>query len=156
MSALWNRLPLPAEHVVAMLAGLVLQARDPSRRLPESVARAGWLLLGAGVALNAWAVLARGSGDIEHPDRLVTAGPYGYVRHPMYVGWSLVHLGSGLATRSVWMVATWPAAFGVLHRAVLREERHLAAEFGTETTDYARSVPRYLPRLRPPASSATE
>ncbi len=147
MSALWARLPFPAEHVVAMLAGLVLQSRTSSH-LPARVSRLGWPLLAAGVALNGWAVVARGSGDIEHPDALVTTGSYAHSRNPMYVGWSLVHLGVGLGLRSPWVIATWPAAFGLVHRAVLREEQQLAAEFGTEATDYARRVPRYLPRPR--------
>jgi protein-S-isoprenylcysteine O-methyltransferase Ste14 len=145
MSVLWNRLPLPAEHAVAMLAGLVLQSCTRRRRLPAALAPAGWPVVALGFSLNAWAVSARGAGDLEHPDRLVTTGPYALTRNPMYVGWSLLHLGGGIAVRSTLVLAMWPVAFAVVHRVVLREEHRLAAQFGDEWTDYAARVPRYLP-----------
>ncbi|CRK55863.1 Putative protein-S-isoprenylcysteine methyltransferase [Alloactinosynnema sp. L-07] len=142
MSALWDRTPLPAEHAVTMTAGLLLHARTRTR-LPEGLAPAGWIVLVAGLGLNLWAVRARGVGDIDDPDRLVTAGPYALTRNPMYVGWSLLHLGTGLAARSPWLLAGWPLAAVMVHRAVLREERQLASLFGDEQASYARRVPRY-------------
>lgn len=149
MSALWDRLPLPAEHVVAILAGLLLQSRTPRNRLPPGLAPAGRVVLAAGVTVNAWAVIARGSGDLERPDRLVTTGPYALARHPMYVGWSLLHLGTAMSVRSPWVLASWPVAFAMVHRTVLREERVLARRFGDEWTPYAARVHRYLPNGSP-------
>ncbi|WP_436495989.1 methyltransferase family protein [Actinokineospora sp. HUAS TT18] len=142
MSAIWERTPLPAEHAVTMIAGLILHARTRPR-LPAALAPVGWVGLAAGLGLNVWAVRARGEGDIDAPDRLVTAGPYALTRNPMYVGWSLLHLGAGLAARSPWLLAGWPVAAALVHRAVLREERQLAALFGDEHAGYARRVPRY-------------
>ncbi|HVK23732.1 MAG TPA: isoprenylcysteine carboxylmethyltransferase family protein [Actinokineospora sp.] len=142
MSALWDRTPLPAEHAVAMTAGLLLHARTHTR-LPVGFAPAGWVVLAAGLGLNLWAVRARGAGAIDAPDRLVTGGPYALTRNPMYVGWTLLHLGAGLTARSPWLLAAWPPAAALVHRAVLREERQLAAQFGDEQADYARRVPRY-------------
>lgn len=142
MSALWDRTPLPAEHAVTMVAGLLLHARTRTR-LPKRLAPAGWVVLAAGVALDAWAVQVRGAGNIDDPDRLVISGPYAFTRNPMYVGWSLLHLGAGLAARSPWLLAGWPLAAALVHRAILREERRLTAQFGDEQTSYARRVPRY-------------
>ncbi len=109
----------------------------------------GWLLVAAGSGLNAWAVAARHGEAIDRPVRLVTDGPQTWSRNPMYVGWTLLHLGVGLVARSPWVLATWPAAFALVHRQVLREERDLAARFGPDFTDYRERVPRYVrPRRR--------
>jgi protein-S-isoprenylcysteine O-methyltransferase Ste14 len=143
MSVLWNRMPLPAEHAVPIVAGLLLRARTRAR-LPKSLVPAGWAALAVGVGLNAWAVKARGGGDLEDPDRLVTTGPYAFTRNPMYVGWTLLHLGAALAARAPWVLASWPFVVALVHPAVLREERMLAARFGDEESSYEQRVPRYL------------
>jgi len=144
---LWERLPFPAEHAVPMLAGLVLQRLTPGGRLPSSVRPAGLPLVAAGLMLNGWAVAIRGGFSLE-PEPLATAGPYLWTRNPMYVGWTLIHLGLGLSARSSWVLATWPISVAVLHRAVLREERELEAAFGQEFTEYRARVARYASRPR--------
>jgi protein-S-isoprenylcysteine O-methyltransferase Ste14 len=103
----------------------------------------GWPLVAAGAALNGWAVLTPGAGDLERPDRLVTDGPHAFTRNPMYVGWSLMHVGLGIALRSPWVLASWPISFALVHRGVLREERRLTAQFGQAFTDYQGRVARY-------------
>ena len=144
LSNAWGRLPLPAEHAVGMVAGLLLQRRDARRRLPAAAAPVGWPLVVAGVALNAWAVASRGGEAIEHPSRLVTGGPQARTRNPMYVGWTLLHVGVGLLARSPWVLDTWPVCFALVHRSVLHEERGLAQRFGREFTEYRTQVPRYV------------
>ncbi len=140
----WARVPLPAEHAVGVLAGLLLQRHAAARRLPAAAAPAGWPLVTAGIALNVWAVAARGGEAIEHPGRLVTDGPQALTRHPMYVGWTLLHLGVGLLARAPFVLATWPVSFALVHRSVLHEERDLAQRFGQEFTEYRTQVPRYV------------
>ena len=140
----WDRLPLPAEHAVGMVAGLLLQRHVGAHRLPAVVAPAGWPLVAAGIALNVWAVEARGGGAIERPGRLVTDGPQAWTRNPMYVGWTLLHVGAGLLARSPWVLATWPVSFALVHRSVLHEERGLAQRFGRDFTEYRTRVPRYV------------
>ena len=144
LSTAWGRLPLPAEHAVGMVVGLLLHRDVGRRRLPAAAAPVGWPLVVAGVALNAWAVAARGGEAIEHPSVLVTGGPQAWTRNPMYVGWTLLHVGVGLLARSPWVLATWPVSFALVHRSVLREERGLAQRFGREFTDYRTQVPRYV------------
>jgi protein-S-isoprenylcysteine O-methyltransferase Ste14 len=143
LSTTWGRLPLPAEQAVGVVAGLLLQRRD-ARRLPAAAAPVGWPLVVAGVSLNAWAVAARGGEAIEHPSRLVTGGPQARTRNPMYVGWTLLHVGVGLLARSPWVLATWPVSFALVHRSVLHEEHRLAQRFGRDFTDYRTQVPRYV------------
>lgn len=79
--------------------------------------------------------------------RLVTAGPYAHVRHPMYLGVISTAIGSLLLYRT-W--ATLGFAITMLGLAVRarREEGLLAQEFGTEWNAYASYVPPWFPRLR--------
>jgi protein-S-isoprenylcysteine O-methyltransferase Ste14 len=81
--------------------------------------------------------------------QLITAGPYGLVRHPIYTGL----LGLTLATSLV--VSAWPAVplFLAVYLAgtVMRirsEERLLRDGLGAQFEEYARRVPALIPRLR--------
>jgi protein-S-isoprenylcysteine O-methyltransferase Ste14 len=78
--------------------------------------------------------------------RLITTGPYAFVRHPMYLAVVLAGLGGLLLYR------TWAMAFFSLNMLGLvvrarREERTLEAEFGEEWSEYARRVPAFVPRI---------
>ena len=66
----------------------------------------------------------------------------------MYVGWTLMQLGAGVAAGSVWVLATLPAVGVALHRDVVREERRLEEAFSHEYREYCRAVARYVPKRR--------
>lgn len=72
------------------------------------------VLVLAGAALAAWAFLSLG-GEFavlpSSPSRLVTSGPYRWVRHPAYVGEALVL--AGLALPLPWSAAALLAFAGV-------------------------------------------
>jgi protein-S-isoprenylcysteine O-methyltransferase Ste14 len=104
----------------------------------------GWSLLGVGGALVAIAWSAVGEVDLEHPVRLVSAGPYTISRNPMYVGWGLLHLGVAVSIGSTWVAASFPPSAAWLHHQVLQEERRLDAAFGEEFRQWRATVPRYL------------
>ena len=89
---------------------------------------------------------------VAHADRLVVTGPYARSRNPMYVGWSLLHLGVGVATGSAWIVVALLPTAASIHRTVRREEDALGRRFGAEFERYRATVPRYLPRLDLPES----
>jgi protein-S-isoprenylcysteine O-methyltransferase Ste14 len=148
---LYQNLPLPAGQIVGVAAVVVLeQIRPVPLRGPRLLRRAaGSVALAAGCAINVWGLVERqrrtvGEFELERPQSLVTTGPYAYSRHPMYVGWWLIHLGVGLLRGSAWVAATVPAATLVEHLGVLAEERALASEFGDEFAEYRGRVPRYL------------
>jgi protein-S-isoprenylcysteine O-methyltransferase Ste14 len=145
MTSPWSRLPLPEQHVVGLLVGLAVDRLMPTR-LPSWSRPAGLVLCVAGVAVNAAAVRARGEEDLERPSQLIDRGPYAWSRNPMYLGWSMMHLGLALTLRSPGTAATWPAAVTLVHREILAEERQLADRFGTDFATYAATVPRYLDR----------
>jgi protein-S-isoprenylcysteine O-methyltransferase Ste14 len=78
--------------------------------------------------------------------RLITAGPYGWVRNPIYSALFGLALATGLVV-SEWLLLPFFAilyAAGTLIR-VRTEERLLRARFGREFDDYARRVPALVP-----------
>jgi protein-S-isoprenylcysteine O-methyltransferase Ste14 len=110
----------------------------------------GLSLLGAGSAVIVSSLVAVGRIDLQHPERLVTWGPYAISRNPMYVGWGLLHLGAALTIGSAWMAATLPLAAAWIHRQVLQEEHQLRSAFGEEFANRT-TVARYLPHPHLPS-----
>ena len=116
----------------------------------------GALLYFPGLGLALWGRLVLGEMynvsmavgvQLHAGHRLIAAGPYAIVRHPMYVGIIMAAWGGLLLYR------TWTCVFaafvflGLVVRAS-REERALAAEFGPEWDAYCRRVPGWFPRIR--------
>jgi protein-S-isoprenylcysteine O-methyltransferase Ste14 len=88
---------------------------DPGLPLPVPGAPAfGWLVALCGAGLLIWgigSVLRYGEGlpmNAYPPARLVTRGAYGVLRHPIYVGFSVLCFGAAIAARSsvgFWLIA---------------------------------------------------
>jgi protein-S-isoprenylcysteine O-methyltransferase Ste14 len=80
---------------------------------------------------------------VEAEQRVISTGPYRFVRHPMYTGGSLLLLATPLALGSFWGL---PAAIAITAAIVVRlldEERYLKANLpGYE--DYCRKVTYHL------------
>jgi len=110
----------------------------------------GLSLLAAGVLLFVWSVVARGrfsvSWEMPEDHRLVTWGPYRYVRHPSYAGYFLMFIGLPLLTQNTVHLLPLIAVPGYVH-LVEAEERLLAARFGDEYHKYAMSTGRFIPDL---------
>jgi protein-S-isoprenylcysteine O-methyltransferase Ste14 len=142
----WSNIPVPEPHTLGLLvSGVLHSARPwglPGNKRPYS--GAGWILVGAGIAISASAVRSASDVDLEQPSTLISSGPYAISRNPMYVGWTLLYLGGALITRNAWMVASLPAVAGLIHRDVLREERTLERAFGADYIRYRRLVRRYV------------
>ncbi len=157
----FGNLPLPPGQVTGLAVGCLLQRLHPVRlpgpRLLNGLVGTGVVL--AGVGLNAWALAERrgrsaGPFALERPDVLVTSGPYAYTRHPMYVGWWLIHLGASGLAGTTWVFATLPVGILAEHWAVLHEEVVLSEQFQQPYTDYMTRVPRYIGfRQRDPGSA---
>ena len=95
----------------------------------------------------------RGNGTpvpFDPPKRLVTAGPYAYVRNPMQVSAALVMLGWGATLESWWVAAG--AIMAVVYGsgfAAGDEHGDLERRFGDSWRAYARAVRSWIPRWRP-------
>ena len=104
-----------------------------------------------GAILRVWGTAYLGSGVMRgaamQGDRLVAAGPYRYVRNPLYLGsWLLAigYLNPDAAQRS----RVLSPAFSVFVLFLISaEERFLTAQLGEVYQQYCRRVPRLLPRI---------
>ena len=81
--------------------------------------------------------------------RLVATGPYAYTRNPMVLGLLFILLAIASYAGSVAGLALVPI-LAVLAVAYLRifEEPGLARRFGEEYTEYRKSVPALIPKLK--------
>jgi protein-S-isoprenylcysteine O-methyltransferase Ste14 len=137
--------------LVGVVAAVQLESQTGRMHAPLSVTVLGvaTALAGALLHVSARRVLgAAWSSRIVSPDALVEDGAYGVVRHPIYLGLTLVMLGTMLAHPSR---ATIAAGVGLLVGVQLKirlEERALANTFGPRWDEYRARVPRFVPRLR--------
>ncbi len=118
------------------------------------------IVIGLGAALyiacaRAFAVVGRGTpGPWDAPRRLVTVGPYLWVRNPIYLSALLVVLGEAWLFQSRALLIYAVAMAACFHLFVVAyEEPRLRREFGASYDDYARRVHRWTPRR--PARNAT-
>jgi protein-S-isoprenylcysteine O-methyltransferase Ste14 len=116
-----------------------------------------------GEAVRAWAVGYSGvttRGDAVTAPALVTAGPYAYVRNPLYVGNFITALGFAIAftgglraaQRAALVAGALGTMLGVYSVVVPHEERYLRDTFGAEFDQYVADVPRVVPRTVPAGS----
>lgn len=118
----------------------------------------GWMQLGgaalvaAGATLAVWcvvtfALVGRGTpAPFDPPRRLVTAGPYRFVRNPMYIGAGLALAGAAAFYGSVPLLAFAAGFFLVTHLFVIAyEEPTLRRMFPSEYAEYTRRVRRWRP-----------
>ena len=142
-----RNLPLPEPHLALLATGVALQAIRP---LPLPVARtpaitfAAASTIGAAAVAIGWATHTAGAVDLADPDRLVTSGPFGVTRHPMYEAWTAMYAALAIVLRNGWLAALTPALLVMVHRDTGREDARLRERFGAVHTEYARGVPRYL------------
>jgi protein-S-isoprenylcysteine O-methyltransferase Ste14 len=139
---------------VPIIAALLLV---PGGRTAPWMTVAGALLVAGGEVLRLWGVRHIGVISRTRSDRLgplVTSGPFGLTRNPLYLGNVALWAGFALLARVVWLAPIIVAALAVEYHAIVRwEERLLVARRGDEYLDYLRRVPRWLPRPR--ADTAT-
>jgi hypothetical protein len=91
------------------------------------------------------------AGYLVKQEKLITAGPYRFVRNPFYVGSFLVDVGLCLITRNIYVAAVYLPIFYliVINWRVRKEEGFLRTQFGNKYDEYCRLVPRIIPRLWP-------
>lgn len=138
-------------NAMALVAIPALDRRMNGSHMPPAVSLIGDLLV-----LGGWLVIflvfrenAFASATIElAPDqRVISTGPYAYVRHPMYAGALLMLVGAPLALGSWWGLIPAAGIVAALIVRIVHEERFLSANLEGYAA-YRRKTPaRLLPRV---------
>ena len=106
---------------------LLVQAGGPGPLI--SGAACGVLMLtGLLLQLSAKLTLARSFGIVPANRGVKRDGPYRFLRHPMYAGYVLTHVGFLLANPTLWNAAVYGASFALQIARILAEERLLAQD----------------------------
>jgi protein-S-isoprenylcysteine O-methyltransferase Ste14 len=102
-----------------------------------------WLAFSAVRTLGAqWAYVAR----VREGHRLITTGPYRWIRNPIYTGMLGLMLASGLALSRWIAFPIFIFLFGIgTYIRVSREEKLLRGEFGEQWDQYKRRVSAVVP-----------
>jgi protein-S-isoprenylcysteine O-methyltransferase Ste14 len=141
--------------IAAVLAGKVrfgtIAPHDPTIRWVVFVA--GLVLIVAGSAFREWAVITLGASftfdvRVASDQRVVTNGPYRFVRHPSYTGLVLSYAGLGLAFGN-WLcllvLVILPTA-GLVYRIGV-EEAALRKKLGGAYEQFASGRKRLVPGI---------
>ncbi|HEY4612758.1 MAG TPA: methyltransferase [Bacteroidota bacterium] len=112
-----------------------------------------------GEVLRFWGVayagsLTRVTGNVGAP-AVVMAGPFAFVRNPLYVGNMLLYIGIGVVSNALypWLTITATVYFLAQYALIVSlEEEFLEREFGAGYLEYRKNVPRFIPRLIPYAT----
>lgn len=111
------------------------------------------ILAGLGVAFSgAYYLTHRGGGSLwppVSPRRLVVAGPYAYVQHPIWLGLWLMLCGEALWMQSA-LLALYAGLVAILVNwyVTMIEEPRLLHRFGEDYRAYRAAVPRWVPFQR--------
>jgi protein-S-isoprenylcysteine O-methyltransferase Ste14 len=107
------------------------------------------ILIGAALVIPGLVIRALASGQLHKNEQLATGGPYAYTRNPLYLGSLILATGFALASRSWWIVAGIALLFFAVYLPVIRGEEGFLRQRFPQFEDYARQVPRFIPRLFP-------
>jgi protein-S-isoprenylcysteine O-methyltransferase Ste14 len=140
--------------VYPLALGLFLSVHQDARFIRLGV----WCVL-AGEMLRLWAAGYVGHRKVNRTEHrrgepkigaLITAGPYAYVRHPLYVGTFLIGLGFCLIAGNLWLMLGALVCFLVVYPKKAAEEEHtIRGEWGEQFDAYRRRVGAWFPRLHP-------
>lgn len=114
----------------------------------------GLAILFLGVWLVTWSVIhffkEKGTPvPLNPPPKLVTGGPYQYVRNPMISGIFFLLFGLGFLIKSPALVFVFTPLFIVLNLFELKtiEEPELQLRLGKEYEIYKKGTPMFLPKI---------
>lgn len=95
------------------------------------------LLVGAIVGVLGEAIRVWAAGHLEKGREVTTSGPYAWMRHPLYVGSSVMGAGLAIAARNaIVAVVIFFYLLVTIAAAIRTEEAHLTTKFGRAYPEY--------------------
>lgn len=120
--------------------------------LPESIR---WLGVGtgSGCVLGIYWLFSSLGNNISPTSatrkqhRLVTSGPYRWIRHPLYTVGSSLFISFGMMADNWFIAALGIVTFILMAIRTPREEANLIEKFGDEYRNYMKTTGRFFPKL---------
>ena len=144
--------------IVSWIIGMVLGIFTVPHVLPQFTIHSkavaiGVVVVWAGITLRLWAIQTLGSFFntrvvVRQEHRLITSGPYHYVRNPSYTGSVITFLGFSVAIGN-WISLITLLVFGCIPyiRRIAVEDRALTARFGHAYEEYRRRTWSLIPLI---------
>ncbi len=138
---------------ILLAAGFGLRALVPLPipLLPEGIASIGGpAIVVVAFVLAIWAARTMRAGGASIPtneptDAIVSAGPYGFSRNPIYLAMVMLLVGIGVWANSLWLIGMAVVDAILLSWGVIsREEAYLRRKFGAEYSAYTERIRRWL------------
>lgn len=144
-------IPPPVIYAVCFFAGLGVDAARPLPLLPTSIQYGiGAPLIVAGLVLFIAALreFSRAKTAVTHhrpTTGIVTSGPFGLSRNPIYLAMTTVYLGAAIAVDSLLVaILVVPAVSAINAWVIPKEEAFLEKSFGDEYQRYKSTVRRWI------------
>lgn len=102
----------------------------------------GMVVIGFLIMWKGWKLI-HGAGD-----KLVTEGPYKYVRHPQYSGLFIIMIGMLIQWPTLVTGLMFPVLVFVYYRLSKREEADMIGVFGDSYKKYTSQAPMFIPHFR--------
>ena len=142
-------------YILLVNAGLEMTVRNSPIQLmfpfDSWVQLTGIVTTTFGYAVFLWSVLARGkyatSWEMPSDQKLVTWGPYRYVRHPSYLGYFIMFAGLFLLLLNLVALVPLVAIPGYVGITTVEDEM-LRKRFRDAAVEYQRVTGRFLPKRR--------
>ncbi len=140
----------PLVFVATLLIGLLVDWIKPMPARPDRWGGLGIIFCAMSVALVAWAWLAlkRHHTDVrpwKPTTAIVTDGPFGLTRNPIYLGFALLQVGIGLWSDKLAVLLMTVVGIAITNNVIIaREESYLFRKFGAEYERYLGRVRRWM------------
>lgn len=148
--------PLPSPGIFIPLGIPLVILFTRFGELPNGWFFIRWLGLGLSfyfLIVLPWFMMALGRfavpGQAVYQDhKLITTGPYSFVRHPLYSAAIALWLGAALGTLNWLLLALFPLFVFIMIKVPVRQEEAMMHEkFGAEYRKYTEMTPRIIPGL---------
>jgi protein-S-isoprenylcysteine O-methyltransferase Ste14 len=153
ISHAWTLYILTFIHILIGIVAAIEYFREV-KHINDIITTIGLLLFTVGVKGRFWALYTLGKYhslqiEIKEDHPLITAGPYQYIRHPIYFFSILEVLGCTLIPNAIiaFLIALFAYTPLLLFRLFL-EEKTLIQTFGSAYLKYKETVPCLIPFLK--------
>jgi len=148
-----HRLPNERVFRLGAIAAMSLGTVFYPSRVPLAMTVIGACTMGAGMGLLVWAQVTLGRNwvpgiGVHRGHKLVTAGPYAWIRHPIYTAIGVFMVGGAVYCANIFFLIAAILMWLGLAIRVPFEEGLMGKKFKKRWTAYESTTGAFLPRLR--------